>query len=201
MTGLLLGIDSCGVETTLALAELTGDTLRVVGEDRLAARTAAALLTGSLAALLGDARPGGIVVVRGPGSFTGMRVGLSTAKALAEACAVPLLGVSRLAVLADAVGGGPVMLHAGRGRIYLRENRSERLLDAAEAAAYSLESATIAEENLLGAFPRARLVPAPTAADALRFALPRVLAGDWDEAAELDAHYLWRSEQMLQSPA
>lgn len=201
MTGRLLGIDSCGAETTLALAEPAGSELRVLQECKLAARTAAALITGALAALLGDARPAAIVVVRGPGSFTGMRVGLSAAKALAEAWAVPVVGVSRLAVLAAAAGGQPVMLHAGRGGAYLREHGSERLLNAAEAAAYVRKPVAIAEEALAGAFPDARIVPAPTAADALRFAFPRVLTDDWDDAAALDAHYLWRTEQMLKSPA
>ena len=41
-----------------------------------------------------------IVVVRGPGSFTGLRVGLATAKGLSLAANCPLLGVSSLQCLA-----------------------------------------------------------------------------------------------------
>jgi len=61
-----------------------------------------------------------VVVVDGPGSFTGVRVGLSAAKGLCEAGGVPLIAVSRLALLAACVGEGAVhaVLDAGRGEFY-----------------------------------------------------------------------------------
>ena len=62
----------------------------------------------------------GLVVARGPGSFTGVRVALSVAKGIAAGLGVPVWGVSSLDVLALAAGETalPVrtVLEAGRGR-------------------------------------------------------------------------------------
>jgi tRNA threonylcarbamoyl adenosine modification protein YeaZ len=56
----------------------------------------------------------GVVVGTGPGSFTGMRVGLATARGLALALGVPVAGVSTLAAYA---GGTPV-IDARRGEVF-----------------------------------------------------------------------------------
>jgi tRNA threonylcarbamoyladenosine biosynthesis protein TsaB len=62
----------------------------------------------------------GLVVARGPGSFTGVRVALSVAKGIAAALDIPAWGVSSLDVLAHAAETSllPVraVLEAGRGR-------------------------------------------------------------------------------------
>jgi tRNA threonylcarbamoyladenosine biosynthesis protein TsaB len=62
----------------------------------------------------------GLVVARGPGSFTGVRVALSVAKGIAAGLKIPVWGVNSLDVLAHASGEVelPVraVLEAGRGR-------------------------------------------------------------------------------------
>lgn len=68
-----------------------------------------------------------VTVTTGPGSFTGLRVGMATAKGLVLGTTVPLIGVSTLRALAEALAERapqerPVMicvlLEAGRGELY-----------------------------------------------------------------------------------
>lgn len=59
-----------------------------------------------------------IAVALGPGSFNGLRVGLSTAKGLAIARGLPLTGASTLELLALEYGQAEVAMNAGRGRRY-----------------------------------------------------------------------------------
>ncbi len=63
----------------------------------------------------------GIIVAKGPGSFNGLRVGISTAKGLALSLGSPIIGISTLAVAAypHAETGLPVcpIFNAGRGEI------------------------------------------------------------------------------------
>ena len=78
----------------------------------------------------------------GPGSFTGIRIGLATARGLALALKRPLIGLSTLEVLAAGVPAGerdgPVLaaLDAGRGRLYAQLfDRSLRALCPPQALA------------------------------------------------------------------
>ncbi len=186
----------------MALGQLESGQVRIVREAKLGARTAGALLTKAFAEVLGELPPAdlySVVVVRGPGRFRGMRVGLSAVKALSEAAGLPVVALSRLAILGELARTEYAALDAGRGSVYLRAAASgeERLLRADEACVLmGAGKAAVCEERVAALLPGARWLPAPTAADALRFAGGRVLAGAWDDVALLDALYLWRAEQM-----
>lgn len=79
-----------------------------------------------------------IIVARGPGSFNGLRVGISTAKGLAFSLGIPVVGISSLEVDAyqHAETGLPVcpIFNAGRGEIaagiYQQKNNKWRQLTA-----------------------------------------------------------------------
>ena len=65
---------------------------------------------------------GGFAVTMGPGSFTGLRIGISTMKGVAEATGKPIVGISSLDALALAFSFSDIpicsMLDAGRGEVY-----------------------------------------------------------------------------------
>lgn len=52
----------------------------------------------------------GIAISIGPGSFTGLRIGLGVAKGLSYACSLPLLGIPTLDVLAYSLKGIPYLI-------------------------------------------------------------------------------------------
>ena len=73
-----------------------------------------------------------VVVGTGPGAFTGLRVGLATAKGIAHGLGVPIVGVSTAeALLADEPVGSVLLLPAGPSdRLLVRRGEPARVLPA-----------------------------------------------------------------------
>jgi tRNA threonylcarbamoyladenosine biosynthesis protein TsaB len=120
----LLLIDTCGETAGVALS--LGE--QILCSEDLARGGASAEIVSAVRRLL--SQTGWVLqdldavgVVRGPGSFTGIRAGLAAAKGLCVAAGLPLAAVSRLEVLVDAASlqQGFAALDAGRGELYVRE--------------------------------------------------------------------------------
>ncbi len=79
----------------------------------------------------------GVAIAKGPGSFTGLRIGMAIAKGLCLALDLPIIAVPTLDIITYAVGdpGTPVwaVLEAGRGRICVAPYRFEDGLPVAAA--------------------------------------------------------------------
>ncbi len=209
---LALGVDTCGPSGSVALARVGDDAVELLGQTELAGRSYSATLVAAIGALLAGAgtelkKLDAIVAVHGPGSFTGVRVGLAAVKGLAEPGATPVAAVSRLAVLAHKAGVVSAALDAHRSEVFLRVGTEggeawELLAGAAELATLDLPTGLVAVCDeaaaalLTAAWTQAEIAmtAAPMAADAIVLAAPRILAGSFVDLALLDGHYLRRSD-------
>jgi tRNA threonylcarbamoyl adenosine modification protein YeaZ len=204
---MILAIDTATSHALLALGsadgELAGVRTWVVGY-----RHGETLLT-ELTAFLdehGTALPdlSGIVVGTGPGAFTGLRVGLATAKALAHALSVPIAGISTAeALLAAAANQAPgraagslvLLLPAGpNDRVLVRPGVAPRLLPGGTEPDLA-EGEQVIAVDLEGRAPEAALVRGERQrADALAAALLRIgaarLAAGGDDLARLVPEYV-----------
>jgi tRNA threonylcarbamoyl adenosine modification protein YeaZ len=190
---MLLAIDSATAACSAALID-GGEAVAQACE--LVGRGHAERLLPMVAELLGGRRPDAILVDCGPGSFTGVRVGLAAAHGLAIGWGVPLSGYSSLAAVAAAQGGAAVAvaLQGGHGELFVQSYGGDPLaaLDALrslapDAAAAAVDAALVigsGAEALVAARGRGEWRDAlPRAADArllpeaLRSLAPRPIYG------------------------
>src|ERR1700681_2855282 len=129
MSHLLLATDTSGKNGSIALARVTPgqSDVEIVEVVPLAGGAFSAQLVPQIAALLENhgyrkTDLGAFAVASGPGSFTGLRVGLAAIKALAEVLQQPIAALSLLEAVARnsaSYGRRLAILDAGRREIYV----------------------------------------------------------------------------------
>jgi tRNA threonylcarbamoyladenosine biosynthesis protein TsaB len=210
---LLLAADTSGKHGSIALAQCEpGEICNVVEVVPLAGGTFSAQLVPQISELLQKHRfskndLGGFAVASGPGSFTGLRVGLAAIKALAEVLEKPLAAVSLLeavAVAAKSSGKVTAAMDAGRGEVYVGEYAvangraqlvNEQLLGKEELLRQA-GAAVIAtpDMNVLGDLAGVIEVQRPRSDAVARLGWQKIQAGEIVSPEDLEANYIRRSD-------
>lgn len=216
---LIVSIDTSGKSGGVTLAEGDQDSFRVLESLPISGGTFSAQLVPTLASLLDGhgASPrdiAGFAAASGPGSFTGLRVGLAAIKGLAEVLKKPIVTVSVLEALAISSGEqGKIAaaLDAGRGEIFLG------LYDVRDGRARKLQEELLLRDEFLGLLqqesPRSvvtgdagvvkvlqpagiqvKQVSMPGSEAIARIGLTKLLKAETVSVEELDANYLRRSD-------
>lgn len=183
---------SLNLETTLVIdsatdacsvALFTGDTL-TAGDYRVLGRGHAEALVPMIAALPGKGRAARIAVAVGPGSFTGVRVGLAAARALALAWGADLVGYPTMALVAAmaraAEGDVPlaVAMNGGHGEWFVEGFAADGTVSRPLASRKTVDAVAETPEDLVAGNQAQALVAArghgralPLWPDARAFAL------------------------------
>jgi len=218
---LLLAIDTSGKQGSIALARVgepvaEGGDFEVIEIAPLAGGTFSAQLVPQVKVLLSsngytkDA-VGAFAVVSGPGSFTGLRIGLAAVKALAEVLGKPIAAVSLLEVCvftSSAQGKVMAALDAGRGDVYVGEysvpmqagqNPREHMLNRNEFLGQAKGWKVVTPDPVLAQVAGAaglsvsQLAPLSTAAVA-KLGWRKIQSADTVTPEQLEANYIRRTD-------
>ena len=145
---IVLGLDTC--LNACSVAVLEGETVLAYRSEAMARghQERLALLAQSVMAEAGLAFDGldRIAATVGPGSFTGLRVGVAFAKGLASALAIPAVGVGTLeALAAETTGLVATVIDARRDQVYLQVFEDGQALMAPDGLGIGTALARIAE--------------------------------------------------------
>jgi tRNA threonylcarbamoyladenosine biosynthesis protein TsaB len=149
---MLLVIETATAACSVALLGADG---AMLGErHELVGRGHAERLLPMVAELLAGRRPDSILVDCGPGSFTGVRVGLAAAHGLAIGWGVPVAGFSSLALIAAASGERDlaVALAGGHGELFVQSWSGDPIASLGELVSLAPDAAAaaVAAELVLG---------------------------------------------------
>ena len=176
---MILALDTSTPACTAALFAADGSLF--ARADQIIGRGHAEFLAPMIADMLGGHVPAAILVGIGPGSFTGLRIGIACAHGLAVGWDIPIHGFVSLALIAaGAPGDGPVAVavSGGHGEIFVAQYDRPKLkpigaaANLTPAAAAGLISAPLVVGSGASALVAARgsgeaIELLPTAADAL----------------------------------
>jgi tRNA threonylcarbamoyladenosine biosynthesis protein TsaB len=148
----ILGFDTATAATTVAIWDPDGPALELRDDPAPGTRpNHASRLLALVEEVLGDegwSSIDRIAVGVGPGGFTGLRIGIATARALAQANNLQLVGVSSLAALAAGVDDASVtvvaVIDARRGEVFAASATIEPQALAPEALAKRIEPGSMA---------------------------------------------------------
>jgi tRNA threonylcarbamoyladenosine biosynthesis protein TsaB len=214
---LLLVTDTSGKNGSVALVQAEhASGVALIEVAALAGGTFSAQLVPQIAGLLakhglGKADIDAFVVVSGPGSFTGLRVGLAAIKALAEILGKPIVPVSLLEVVAVAgqtFGRVIAVLDAGRGDVYAGEYdvtgdsanlQPERLLSKDEFLSAASQMVVVTPNELLaGMAKEAGLsvvgIETPDTGKIARLGWRKLQRGEVVSPEQLEANYVRRTD-------
>jgi tRNA threonylcarbamoyladenosine biosynthesis protein TsaB len=216
---LLLAVDTSGKHGSIALARCESHECSIMETVPLEGGAFSAQLVPQVAALLAKHSLSkhnidGLAVVAGPGSFTGLRIGLAAVKAFAEILATPIVAVSLLeAIAASGRSQGQVMaaLDAGRGQVFAGEYvvhdegvhlGRERLVTLAELLASAAGYVVVTADQILadaarGAGLTVVEIESPRGEVIARLGWRKIQAGETVSPADLDANYIRRSSEIF----
>ena len=217
---LLLAVDTSGKHGSIALARCgPDDACEIVETTPLPGGMFSAALVPEIATLLGKHGFGkkdidAFAVVSGPGSFTGLRIGLAVVKALAEVLAKPIAAISLLEAVgtsAHAQGRVTAVLDAGRKEVFLGEYEfrgtatkmiREHLLTRDRWLESPGDGLTVTPDAVLAEAARTKgfqpLEVAPLRADAIaRLGCRKIAAGETVSPEALEAKYIGQSDSEI----
>ena len=217
---LLLAVDTSGKQGSIAIAQCgPNNACEVIEVAALSGGTFSAELVPQIAALLerhnfSKADIGGFAVVSGPGSFTGLRIGLAVVKALADVLAKPIAAVSMLEAVASEAGShGRVIaaLDGGRNEVFLGDYEvsgsgvrliRERMLTRGEWLGSAGETIILTPDLALAEAAQAKGLPVrkldrPRSDAIARLGWKKIASGQIITAEALEANYIGRSEAEL----
>jgi tRNA threonylcarbamoyl adenosine modification protein YeaZ len=141
---MLLVIDSATAACSVALLDADGAVLDAAHE--VVNRGHAERLLPMIEAVLAGRRPDAILVDCGPGSFTGLRVGIAAARGLAIGWNVPVAGYSSMALIAAASGAAEasIALLGGHGELFVQDYGGDPIAPLGELRSLPPEAAAAA---------------------------------------------------------